>query len=289
MSDTDQNVEPEGQALPDNQTPPQDHIPPADQTPPGTAGPDLSAAARALSEAAGAFTRALGDSFHEVRPTIKPILATGLREAAQGLNQASAAVRASAARAASEQRAAKSEQTRARLFQAAGEVIAAQGYEGASMDDIAAAAGFTKGALYARFASKEDLFAALADQHLSAARPDPGPGRLADPIVDQLLKADGHATALLTLEILAHAARNPGFRDRIRPALDDAVGRLADQVAADRAASGGASGEPALRDLDSAIGLIALTSAGPLTEAALTASGAPNQATARLVERVLAR
>ena len=46
------------------------------------------------------------------------------------------------------------EQTRARLLRAASEVFATHGYDRASLDDVAAAAGLTKGAVYSSFASK---------------------------------------------------------------------------------------------------------------------------------------
>jgi AcrR family transcriptional regulator len=52
-------------------------------------------------------------------------------------------------------------QTRQRLLQAAGEVFAQRGYDRASLDDIATAAGLTKGAVYSSFAGKDDLFYAL--------------------------------------------------------------------------------------------------------------------------------
>jgi TetR/AcrR family transcriptional regulator, transcriptional repressor of aconitase len=42
----------------------------------------------------------------------------------------------------------KREETRARLLEAAAHVFAKKGYEGASVDDVAHAAGFTKGAVY---------------------------------------------------------------------------------------------------------------------------------------------
>ena len=51
--------------------------------------------------------------------------------------------------------------TRQQLLDAAAVVFSARGYHAASLDEIADAAGFTKGAVYANFASKEDLFLAL--------------------------------------------------------------------------------------------------------------------------------
>jgi AcrR family transcriptional regulator len=53
------------------------------------------------------------------------------------------------------------EQTTQRLLDAALKVIARQGLEAASVEDIAAAAGYTRGAFYSNFSSKEDLFIEL--------------------------------------------------------------------------------------------------------------------------------
>lgn len=51
--------------------------------------------------------------------------------------------------------------TRALLLDAAAKVFARKGFAGASVDDIAETAGFTIGALYANFGSKEALFIEL--------------------------------------------------------------------------------------------------------------------------------
>jgi TetR/AcrR family transcriptional repressor of uid operon len=47
--------------------------------------------------------------------------------------------------------------TRDRLLQAAAEVFAERGYEGAAVSDIARRAGFTTGAIYSRFRDKAEL------------------------------------------------------------------------------------------------------------------------------------
>jgi AcrR family transcriptional regulator len=57
-------------------------------------------------------------------------------------------------------------QTRQRLLLAAGEVFAQRGYDRASLDDVAAAAGLTKGAVYSSFAGKDDLFYALMRERI---------------------------------------------------------------------------------------------------------------------------
>src|SRR5271170_1854473 len=51
--------------------------------------------------------------------------------------------------------------TRNLLLIAAEQVFARVGYEKAQVEEIAEAAGFSKGALYAHFKSKEELFLAL--------------------------------------------------------------------------------------------------------------------------------
>lgn len=55
------------------------------------------------------------------------------------------------------------QQTRDVLIAAASEVFAKRGFEGASLEEIAETAGFTRGAIYKHFADKEDLFFAVTD------------------------------------------------------------------------------------------------------------------------------
>ncbi|WP_238343673.1 TetR/AcrR family transcriptional regulator [Microbacterium sp. RG1] len=56
------------------------------------------------------------------------------------------------------------ENTRARLLAAASEVFAELGLEGASVEAICERAGFTRGAFYSNFASKEELLLGLMQQ-----------------------------------------------------------------------------------------------------------------------------
>src|SRR5439155_26468515 len=55
-------------------------------------------------------------------------------------------------------------QTRADLLDAAGRVFVERGFEGASIEAIAEEAGYTRGAFYSNFQSKEQLFAELLQQ-----------------------------------------------------------------------------------------------------------------------------
>jgi AcrR family transcriptional regulator len=57
------------------------------------------------------------------------------------------------------------ERTRSLLLDAAEEVFAEKGFTPASLDDIARAAGYTKGAIYKHFATKEDLFLAVSERY----------------------------------------------------------------------------------------------------------------------------
>jgi AcrR family transcriptional regulator len=60
------------------------------------------------------------------------------------------------------------EQTRTALLDAAERLWAERGIHGASLDEIATAAGLTKGAVYSNFAGKTDLLLALLDRYTQA-------------------------------------------------------------------------------------------------------------------------
>jgi len=55
--------------------------------------------------------------------------------------------------------------TRSKLLAAAGVVVGRDGYEAASIDRIADEAGFSKGAFYSNFASKEEIVLELLETH----------------------------------------------------------------------------------------------------------------------------
>lgn len=56
--------------------------------------------------------------------------------------------------------------TREKLFEAAAQVFEEQGIGGASIEAIAAAAGFTRGAFYSNFKSKDELIIAMLEDHV---------------------------------------------------------------------------------------------------------------------------
>jgi len=57
----------------------------------------------------------------------------------------------------------RSEETRARILESAIKLFSSNGYNKASVDNICADAGLSKGAFYHHFESKQDLFLALLD------------------------------------------------------------------------------------------------------------------------------
>ena len=71
--------------------------------------------------------------------------------------------------AASPQRRSRAEaqaETRRRLLEAAAQVIRERGFGAASVEAIAAAAGFTRGAFYSNFETKEQLFVELLHERV---------------------------------------------------------------------------------------------------------------------------
>jgi len=56
-------------------------------------------------------------------------------------------------------------ETRERILQAALDVFSARGIAATSVNDVAAAAGLTKGAVYSSFASKDELVLAMMEEH----------------------------------------------------------------------------------------------------------------------------
>ncbi len=118
------------------------------------------------------------------------------------------------------------ELTRTALIEAAAQVFARRGFYGASLDEIAETAGFTRGAIYKNFDDKEGLFLATIDHHnqrnLAAfsawfEEHPPDPTALDDVELSsafrQILARDPDWFAL-ELEAKLYALRNPEFRQR---------------------------------------------------------------------------
>lgn len=80
------------------------------------------------------------------------------------------------------------EQTRQRLLQAAMEVFADHGFDGASIDAITERAGYSRGAFYSNFNSKAELLVALSEQRMRWFNDDALPEILQTPPDQQLLR-----------------------------------------------------------------------------------------------------
>jgi AcrR family transcriptional regulator len=112
--------------------------------------------------------------------------------------------------------------TRLCLMRSASRVFARHGLHQASINDVAAAAGFTKGAFYANFKSKEELFLAMLDQRFAARLESLDRILASEHEVEQQAREGGedffrHISAdpewqRLFFEFAAYAARNDDFR-----------------------------------------------------------------------------
>src|SRR5689334_17963114 len=65
-------------------------------------------------------------------------------------------------------RALAKQQTRVKVLSAARQLFSEQGYEGATIRDIAAAAGMSTGAVFANFTDKSDLFREIMTEDLTS-------------------------------------------------------------------------------------------------------------------------
>ena len=101
---------------------------------------------------------------------------------------------------------------RAEIFQHAARLFRLRGYTGTNIDDIMLAAGLTRGAFYAHFKSKDDLFAeVIGAGHGLLVRMRAGGGKVRD-VLDGYLAKEGFSATLrdCTLAALAgDVARAP--------------------------------------------------------------------------------
>src|SRR4051812_28258889 len=70
----------------------------------------------------------------------------------------------------------KRARTREGLLDAARDVTREKGFDATTLQDVAARAGMTTGAIYGNFRNRDDLFMALAERQWSAIRPRFVPG-----------------------------------------------------------------------------------------------------------------
>lgn len=110
-------------------------------------------------------------------------------------------------------------QTYDELLDAAQSVFAERGFHAASVAEIARAAGYTKGAVYANFTGKSELFLAVLDRHIHDATTSPAPpqedgsgGEGAAPAAGHTPRQFRREWGLLAFEALLYAVReDPGL------------------------------------------------------------------------------
>jgi AcrR family transcriptional regulator len=133
-------------------------------------------------------------------------------------------------------------QTRKELLDAAAHVFARRGFAGASVEAVAEEAGFSIGAVYSNFDSKQELFLSLYEERIQRRRRE-----LSDAVVRAGGRGAGLASAaaeveeafeaerdwfLLYFEFVLHAARNPSFVRRFQSVREEGLAQLAEGLTA---------------------------------------------------------
>jgi AcrR family transcriptional regulator len=119
----------------------------------------------------------------------------------------------------------KQAHTRACLMRSAAKIFARRGLQQASIDEVTEDAGFTKGAFYANFKSKEELFLAMLDERFAARLKEIDAVLVSDETPEvqaqqagadfaRFLSADRNWQRLF-FEFTAYAARNEEFREEL--------------------------------------------------------------------------
>ncbi len=138
------------------------------------------------------------------------------------------------------------QQTRERLLEAAASVFTRLGYNGASLEAVAEAAGYTRGAVYSNFATKADLFMALLERYVEGesekqvAQLESGSiGDFIDGLDETIERQQGDGEwTLLQIEFFLAAARDPVIRAKYLAAaagLEEASGKTLDGKVAEAA------------------------------------------------------
>jgi AcrR family transcriptional regulator len=185
----------------------------------------------------------------------------------------------------------RTHETQTRLLDAAEEIFVRDGYEAAQLDEIAARAERSKGAVYTHFKSKEDLFLKLFEQRTRA---------FIDRLMDSLRTcstrnqgmeafrnfyvelASDTIWPILTLEFKLFALRHPESKQRLRRAFE--MAKPASGGATDNQLFGHLTGE---KKRDNELALIAL---GPILSGLMLESHfEPDALSQKGLRRILGR
>jgi len=118
----------------------------------------------------------------------------------------------------------RTEETQAKILDAAEVIFSERGFESTQLEEVAARAGYTRGAIYANYSDKEDLFLALMQHRvltqltaiLQAIEAEPQiskrPGILKRWIASQV---NDRNWSTLVLEFKLYALRRPRSREKL--------------------------------------------------------------------------
>jgi AcrR family transcriptional regulator len=140
-------------------------------------------------------------------------------------------------------------EVRDRILEAASKVFAAEGFAGATIDAIGQAAGFTKGAVYSNFGSKDELFLALLDrefelrgEQIATALESGGDTAAAAHALSRSVLDSVHDHAdyyVLFVEYWLRAVRDPELRERLIARRRAAAAQQADNFVGSAATTSG--------------------------------------------------
>ncbi|ADT98422.1 MULTISPECIES: TetR/AcrR family transcriptional regulator [Mycolicibacterium] len=143
----------------------------------------------------------------------------------------------------------RTEHTRQILLDAAEEVFARKGLTGAALEEIADAAGFTRGAIYSQFGAKEKLFLAVVDRQRERfldgfADVMDSFHRLSDVDIDELAQrwrqlSSGADRAALGYELTLYLLRNPDARASVAAQRRETIRALGEFISKNVARIGG--------------------------------------------------
>lgn len=273
-------------------------------TPGDESSESITAAAKALAKATSRLAKAMGTQASEFVPDIQAGVSDSLRQASETLNRA--AERAATAKPAQS----KAARTREELLLAAAQVFAEQGIERASMGDIAAKAGYTKGALYANFASKQDLIREVArstdrtsaasakselfdDTDCTTAIPGISEGKIDEALLADWLRAAQEDTRiLLALELMAYGIRHPELRQEFADTLLTSFDAIAAQVQRFRLSRAGEQPtanlpSPDEGDVDTTVAILSIANHTALLNRLSESDALSPEAVARIIARII--
>jgi AcrR family transcriptional regulator len=138
--------------------------------------------------------------------------------------------------------------TRQHLLEAAAMAFARDGFQGSSLDQIAATAGFTKGAVYSNFKSKDDLFLAVLEERFERGHAairgaldtethtqEEWMPRIANAVREAMWD---DSWTMLFLEFVLYASRNPQARSKLAAWTRHSLGRVEQLIAQEHDAAG---------------------------------------------------